>query len=178
MIESKQNKNTPDFDIIVVGSGPGGYVAAIRAAQLGFKTLVIEKAELGGICANWGCIPTKALLHSAEVFSSIQKEGEHLGIIATSVKPNFPQVIKRSRGVAANQSKGVAALFKKNQIQLLAETATLFRAKDGSIQIQTKTKTLSAKYILLATGARPRILPGIEPDGKQILTYFEAMNLP
>lgn len=165
------------YDLVIVGSGPGGYVAAIRAAQLKLKTLVIEKADLGGICANWGCIPTKALLHSAEVFAAA-KAGADLGILSTGLSIDFPKVIQRSRGIADNQKRGVAALFKKNQIDWEQGTATLARSPQGAVQVLLQGKVLQAKNILLATGARPRSLPGIEPDRDRILTYFEAMNLP
>ncbi len=165
------------FDVAIIGSGPGGYVAAIRAAQLKLRTVVIEKAELGGICANWGCIPTKALLHTAEVYAAAKAGGE-LGISANGLKIDFPQVIRRSRKVASMQNQGVGILFKKNKITHIAETATLAKAKDGGIQIQVKNQPIVAKNIILATGARPKIIPGLEPDRDRIITYFEAMNLP
>jgi dihydrolipoamide dehydrogenase len=163
-------------DLIVVGGGPGGYVAAIRAAQLGLKVAVVEKEHLGGICANWGCIPTKALLRSAELFSAL-KHGGDLGIEAPGLRFNYVKAIAHSRKVADNQNRGVGFLFKKNGIEWLRGTATVKRAAQG-FALDVGGRVLSAPNILLATGARPRALPGIEPDGKQILTYFEAMNLP
>lgn len=164
------------LQLIVVGGGPGGYVAAIRAAQLGLKVAVVEKEHLGGICANWGCIPTKALLRSAELFSAI-KHGAELGIEGQGVRFNYVKAVAHSRKVADNQNRGVGFLFKKNGIEWLRGTATVKRAGEG-FAIDVGGRELSAPNILLATGARPRALPGIEPDGKQILTYFEAMNLP
>lgn len=166
-----------DFDVIVVGSGPGGYVTAIRSAQLGLRTAVIEKADLGGICANWGCIPTKALLHAAEVFASA-KAGDALGIVSDGLRVDFPKVIKRSRNVADAQKRGVGSLLKKNKIEVFAEAGQLAKNSQGLACIQLTKRRLSAKHIVLATGARPKTLPGMEPDQKSILTYFEAMNLP
>lgn len=166
------------LDLIVIGGGPGGYVAAIRASQLGLRVLVVEKEHLGGICANWGCIPTKALLKSAEVFASL-KHGAELGIETTGLKFSYPKAIAHSRKIAENQQKGVGFLFKKNKIDWIRGTATLKASEPGqSPTVEVAGKTLRAKHVLLATGARPRVLPGLEPDGKQLLTYFEAMNLP
>ena len=165
------------YDVVVLGSGPGGYVAAIRASQLGFKTAVIEKESLGGICLNWGCIPTKALLKSAQVFEYI-KHAKDFGIEASGT-PQFESVIKRSRGVADKMSKGVQFLMKKNKIdvimgfgKLVAKGKLEVTAQDGSKQ------TVEAKHIIIATGGRSRELPSIKIDGKKIIGYREAMVLP
>ena len=165
------------YDVVVLGSGPGGYVAAIRASQLGFKTAVIEKESLGGICLNWGCIPTKALLKSAQVFEYI-KHAKDFGIEASGT-PQFDSVIKRSRGVADKMSKGVQFLMKKNKIdvimgfgKLVAKGKLEVTAQDGSKQ------TVEAKHIIIATGGRSRELPSIKIDGKKIIGYREAMVLP
>jgi dihydrolipoamide dehydrogenase len=164
------------YDLAVIGSGPGGYVAAIRAAQLGMKVAVVERAELGGVCANWGCIPTKALLHAAEVLSAM-KHGAELGLLCDNLRVDFAQVIRRSRAVAENQSRGVGFLFKKNRIAHVAGTAVLERAGDG-VRVQVGGTPLDAKHVIIATGARPKALPGIEPDGDRVIAYAEAMNLP
>lgn len=166
-----------DFDVVVLGSGPGGYVTAIRAAQLGFKTAIIEKESLGGVCLNWGCIPTKALLKSANVFEYIQ-HAEDYGIEVKDSKANFTDVIKRSRNVADGMSKGVQFLMKKNKIEVIMGTGTLkpgkkieVKAEDGS------TKTVNGKHIIIATGGRSRVLPNLPQDGKKIIGYREAMTL-
>jgi dihydrolipoamide dehydrogenase len=159
-------------DLVVVGSGPGGYVAAIRAAQLGMKVACVEKAEVGGICTNWGCIPSKALLHTAALLEEL-KEADELGVKVESYKPDFTKIIQRSRGVAQKNSKGVEFLFKKNKIELVRGTAKLVK---GGLLVDGKP--FEAKNIILATGARPKPLPFLEHDGKQILSYKEAMNLP
>ncbi|MCF3112051.1 dihydrolipoyl dehydrogenase [Niabella sp. CC-SYL272] len=165
------------YDVIVVGSGPGGYVAAIRASQLGLKTAIIEKESLGGICLNWGCIPTKALLKSAQVFNDIQHAQEY-GIEASGT-PNFEAIVKRSRGVADKMSKGVQFLMKKNKIDVIMGFGTL-KAK-GQVEVKGadgKTTLVEGKHIILATGGRSRELPALKQDGKKIIGYREAMVLP
>lgn len=165
------------YDVVVLGSGPGGYVAAIRASQLGFKTAVIEKESLGGICLNWGCIPTKALLKSAQVFEYI-KHAKDYGIEASGTA-DFSAVIKRSRGVADKMSKGVTFLMKKNKIDVIMGFGKL-KAK-GQIEVKGadgKTQIVEAKHIILATGGRSRELPSLKIDGKKIIGYREAMVLP
>lgn len=167
-----------NYDIIVIGSGPGGYVAAIRASQLGFHVGVVERAELGGICLNWGCIPTKALLKSASVLHYFQHASE-FGIIAGEAKPDFPAIIKRSRESADTMSKGIQFLFKKNKIDHLAGTGRIKAGKQVEVTGDDgKTQIYSAEHIILATGARSRELPNLPIDGKKIIGYREAMNLP
>ena len=165
------------YDVIVLGSGPGGYPAAIRASQLGFKVAIIEKESLGGICLNWGCIPTKALLKSAQVFESM-KHSKDYGLEATGVTHNFDAVIKRSRGVADKMSKGVQFLMRKNKIDVIMGYGKL-KAK-GQIEVTAadgKTQVVEGKYIVVATGARSRQLPSLPIDGKKIIGYREAMAL-
>jgi dihydrolipoamide dehydrogenase len=165
------------YDVVVLGSGPGGYVAAIRASQLGFKTAVIEKESLGGICLNWGCIPTKALLKSAQVFEYI-KHAKEFGIEATGA-PQFESVIKRSRGVADKMSKGVQFLMKKNKIDVIMGYGKL--VAKGKLEVTAadgKSQTVEAKHIIIATGGRSRELPTMKIDGKKIIGYREAMVLP
>jgi dihydrolipoamide dehydrogenase len=167
-----------DFDMVVVGGGPGGYVAAIRAAQLGMKTAVVEREHLGGICLNWGCIPTKALLRSAEVWHLIQHAGD-FGVAVERASIDFQSIIERSRKVAAQMNAGVKHLMRKHKIQVydghgaLAGAGKLKVTKDGK-----PVAVLAAKHIVLATGARARSLPGLEPDGKLVWTYKEAMVPP
>ena len=183
------------YDILIIGGGPGGYVAAIRAAQLGLKTAVVEREHLGGICLNWGCIPTKALLRSAEIFHYAENASEYGLKIA---KPDFDMeaVVKRSRGVSAQLNGGVGYLMKKNKIDVIWGEAKISKApKNGPVEVTVgKMKkpvvepqnpvpkgvlgegTYTAKNLIVATGARPRVLPGIEPDGDRIWTYFEAMK--
>ena len=169
------------YDVIIIGSGPGGYVAAIRAAQLGLKTAVIEKSYLGGICLNWGCIPTKALLRSAEIFHYMEHAKDY-GLSASNVAYDAAAVVKRSRGVATQLSAGVQFLLKKNKIDVIWGTATI--DAPGKISVKASESPpkgalgggdYTAKNIIVATGARPRALPGLEPDGKLVWTYFEAM---
>jgi len=171
------------FDIIIIGSGPGGYVTAIRAAQLGFKVAVVERDFIGGICTNWGCIPTKALLRSADVFH-LMTHAKDFGLSAKDVSFDPAAVVKRSRGVAKRLQDGVGFLFKKNKIAVIWGEAAI----DAPGKITVKASKAEApkgalppgsyqgKHIIVATGARPRVLPGIEPDKKLVWTYFEAMN--
>lgn len=167
-----------NYDVIVIGSGPGGYVTAIRASQLGFKTAVIEKESLGGICLNWGCIPTKALLKSAQVFEYLNHAKEY-GISADNVKADFNAVVKRSRDVAEGMSKGVQFLMKKNKIDVIMGTATVKAGKKVEVKMADgKVETLSGSHIIIATGARSRQLPNLPQDGKKIIGYREAMTLP
>ena len=178
------------YDVIVVGAGPGGYVTAIRAAQLGFRTAVVDREHLGGICLNWGCIPTKALLRSAEVYHQMQ-HAEAYGLSAQGTGFDIDKVVKRSRGVSAQLSNGVGFLLKKNKVEVIWGEARVTRP--GEIEVKAATRSAmggapvappkgakgpglyAAKHVILATGARPRALPGIEPDGKLIWTYYEAM---
>jgi dihydrolipoamide dehydrogenase len=167
-----------NFDIIVIGSGPGGYVTAIRASQLGFKTAIVERDSLGGICLNWGCIPTKALLKSAQVFDYLKHAGDY-GINAASVEANFAGVVKRSRDVADGMSKGVQFLMKKNKIEVIMGTAKVVKGKKVEVKsADGKTSTLSGNHIIIATGARSKELPSLKQDGKRIIGYREAMVLP
>jgi dihydrolipoamide dehydrogenase len=167
-----------NYDLIVIGSGPGGYVAAIRASQLGMKTAVIERSELGGICLNWGCIPTKALLKSAQVYKYVSTAAAYGVVIDGSVRPDLESMVKRSREVAAGMSKGIQYLFKKNNVdhiqgtgRLTADRKVLVTTGDGTEQV------LEAPHVILATGARSRQLPGMEQDGKRIIGYRDAMTL-
>ncbi|HZY82510.1 MAG TPA: dihydrolipoyl dehydrogenase [Cyclobacteriaceae bacterium] len=165
------------YDLIVIGSGPGGYVAAIRASQLGMKVGVVEKAELGGICLNWGCIPTKALLKSASVFEYIQHAADY-GINVKEASPDIKSMVKRSRDVAASMSKGIQFLFKKNKIEHIAGYGKL--KKGGKVEVTDgagKKTEIEAKHIILATGGRSRELPNLPIDGKKIIGYREAMVL-
>jgi dihydrolipoamide dehydrogenase len=179
------------YDIIVIGGGPGGYVAAIRAAQLGFKTAVVEREHLGGICLNWGCIPTKALLRSAEIYHYATHAKDYGLTLNGTMSVDMGAVVKRSRGVSAQLNGGIGFLMKKNKIDVIWGEAKI--AKVGQVVVSAPSKpavqpqvpppkgtlgagTYQAKHIIVATGARPRVLPGIEPDGKLIWTYFEAMK--
>lgn len=162
---------TQNFDLIVIGGGPGGYVAAIRASQLGLNTALVEREHLGGICLNWGCIPTKALLRSAEVAHLIHRADE-FGLSVKGFSVDLKKVVERSRGVAKQLSSGVKHLLKKNKVTVFDGEAKLLGG--GKISVSGKD-TLSAKHIIIATGARARVLPGLEPDSKQIVTYKEAM---
>ena len=165
-----------NYDIIVLGSGPGGYVTAIRASQLGFKTAIIEKESLGGVCLNWGCIPTKALLKSAQVFDYIN-HAEDFGIKVDGVQSDFPAVIKRSRDVADGMSNGIAYLMKKNKIDVINGFGKLKKENVVSVTSDAKTTDYSAKHIIIATGARSRVLPNIPQGGKKILGYRDALVL-
>ncbi|NQY10155.1 MAG: dihydrolipoyl dehydrogenase [Flavobacteriales bacterium] len=165
-----------DFDVIVLGSGPGGYVAAIRASQLGLKTAIVEKENLGGICLNWGCIPTKALLKSAQVFEYLNHASDY-GINAKGVSADFSAIVKRSRNVADGMSKGIQFLMKKNDIEVITGTGTI----TGNNQLLVETKgnkvEVTASNIIVATGARSRELPNIPQDGKLVIGYREALTL-
>ena len=178
------------YDILIIGGGPGGYVAAIRAAQLGFKTAVVEREHMGGICLNWGCIPTKALLRSAEILHQAQHAADYGLVLNGTMTADPAAVVKRSRGVSAQLNAGIGFLMKKNKIDVIWGEATIEKAgkvvvsapKKSAMQPQAPAPkgvlgagTYEAKHIIVATGARPRALPGIEPDGKLIWTYFEAM---
>jgi dihydrolipoamide dehydrogenase len=164
-------------DLIVIGSGPGGYVAAIRASQLGYKTTVVEKAELGGICLNWGCIPTKALLHAATLYNHI-KHAQEFGIQVTGATVDLPKMVKHSRATAQRLSKGIEFLFRKNNISVIPGKAKITgRGQVEVISTDGKKQTIETKSILIATGARSRIIPGLELDGNQIISSREAMIL-
>ena len=167
-----------NYDIIIIGSGPGGYVAAIRAAQLGFKVAIVERESLGGICLNWGCIPTKALLKSANVFEYISHAADY-GIKVQGSEADFGAIIKRSRGVAEGMSKGVQFLMKKNKIEVISGTGKV--KKGGKIEVKGpdgSVKEYSAKHIILATGGRSRELPNLKQDGVKVIGYRQAMVLP
>ena len=185
-----------NYDVIIIGSGPGGYVTAIRSAQLGFKTAIVEREHLGGICLNWGCIPTKALLRSAEILHFSENAASYGLKLEGSVSADIAAVVKRSRGVSGRLNAGVGFLMKKNKVDVIWGEAKLSKAARGGAPVEivvgksSKTAmepqhpapkntkgegTYTAKHVIVATGARPRVLPGIEPDGKLIWTYFEAM---
>ncbi len=167
-----------NFDVIVIGSGPGGYVAAIRASQLGLKTAVVEKSELGGVCLNWGCIPTKALLKSAQVFNYASHAADYGVKIDGSVSPDFEAMVKRSRDVASGMSNGIQFLFKKNKIEHLAGTGKVLPGKKVELVDADGKKTeYTAQHIIIATGARSRELPFLKQDGKKVIGYREAMTL-
>src|SRR5713226_2734086 len=170
------------FDIIIIGSGPGGYVTAIRAAQLGFKTAIVEREYLGGICLNWGCIPTKALLRSAEILHYMQ-HAKDFGLSAERVGYDPAAVVKHSRAVSQRLNDGVGFLMKKNKVTVIWGEAAI--EAPGKITVKTTKSeapkgalsggTYQCEHIIIATGARPRVLPGLEPDKKLVWTYFEAM---
>ncbi len=185
-----------NYDVIIIGSGPGGYVTAIRSAQLGFKTAIVEREHLGGICLNWGCIPTKALLRSAEILHFSENASSYGLKLEGSVSADIAAVVKRSRGVSGRLNAGVGFLMKKNKVDVIWGEAKLSKAAKGGAPVEimvgksSKTAmepqhpapkntkgegTYTAKHVIVATGARPRVLPGIEPDGNLIWTYFEAM---
>ena len=165
------------YDVVVIGGGPGGYVAGIRAGQLGLKILVVEKDKLGGICLNWGCIPTKALIKNAEVLTTF-KHAEDFGFSFENLKVDFSKAVKRSRDISAKSSKGIEFLFKKNKVEHLYATAKIISKGVVEIDQQGKKEKINAKHIIIATGSRPRILPTIPVDYKQIITSTEAMILP
>ncbi len=166
------------YDVIVIGSGPGGYVTAIRASQLGFKTAVVERESLGGICLNWGCIPTKALLKSAQVYDYLKHVDEY-GLKAEAIDKDFEAVIKRSRGVAEGMSKGIQFLMKKNKIDVINGSGKIKTGKKVDVTTEDGTVTeYSANHIIIATGARSRELPNLPQDGKKVIGYRQAMTLP
>ncbi len=168
-----------NYDIIVIGSGPGGYVAAIRAAQLGFKTAVVEKSELGGVCLNWGCIPTKALLKSAQVFNYLKHAGDYGITLEGDALADLPAMVKRSRSVADGMSKGIQFLLKKNKIDHIQGFGKVVPGKKVEVtDADGKVTLYEASHIIIATGARSRELPNLKQDGKKIIGYREAMTLP
>jgi dihydrolipoamide dehydrogenase len=167
-----------DYDVIIIGSGPGGYVTAIRAGQLGLKVAVVEKESLGGVCLNWGCIPAKSLLKSSQAFQYVSHAADYGVAVDGEVKPDFPSMIKRSREVAMKMSKGVSFLFKKNKVETISGTGKL--AGKNTVEVIDNSgskKSYSAKHIILATGARSRELPNMKQDGKKIIGYREALTL-
>ncbi|MBG6200236.1 dihydrolipoamide dehydrogenase [Labrenzia sp. EL_13] len=181
-----------NYDVIIIGSGPGGYVTAIRAAQLGLKTAIVEREHMGGICLNWGCIPTKALLRSAEIYHYMQHAKDY-GLSAEKISFDPAAVVKRSRGVSGQLNAGIGFLMKKNKVDVIWGEGKVSKAGEVTVSKTSKkamepqhpvpkgTKgegVYKAKHIIVATGARPRVIPGIEPDGKDIWTYFEAMVPP
>ena len=165
------------FDVIVIGAGPGGYVAAIRASQLGLKVAIVEREHMGGICLNWGCIPTKAMLRSSEVFHLMHRAAE-FGLKADNISYDLDAVVKRSRNVAKQLNSGVGHLMKKNKVTVVMGTATIPAKGRVSVKTDKGTEELSAKHIILATGARARELPGLEADGKRVWTYKHALVPP
>ncbi|MDN3719384.1 FAD-dependent oxidoreductase [Roseibium salinum] len=181
-----------NYDVIIIGSGPGGYVTAIRSAQLGLKTAIVEREHMGGICLNWGCIPTKALLRSAEIYHYMQHAKDY-GLSAEKISFDPAAVVTRSRGVSGQLNGGIGFLMKKNKVDIIWGEGKISKAGEVTVSKTAKkamepqhpapkgTKgegVYKAKHIILATGARPRVIPGIEPDGKDIWTYFEAMVPP
>ncbi|MBI3286696.1 MAG: FAD-dependent oxidoreductase, partial [Chloroflexi bacterium] len=165
----------PDYDLAIVGGGPGGYVAAIRAAQLGMKTALVERDKLGGICLNWGCIPTKALLRNAELASLLRNNAQEFGISFDNLHIDYLPAMKRSRKVANRLSKGVEFLMKKNAVSVIQGEASL--ADKNTLRIAPSGETLSAQRIILATGSRPASLPGLEFDGQRIISSDHAVVL-
>ncbi len=168
---------TKSYDLIILGSGPGGYVAAIRASQLGLKTAIVERENLGGICLNWGCIPTKALLRSAEVFHNMKRAAEY-GLTAENISADIDAVVKRSRGVASQLNKGVTGLMKKNKIDVIMGDGKIVEKGKVLVKTDKGEEELTAKNIIIATGARARDLPFAKADGKRIWTYRHAMTPP
>jgi dihydrolipoamide dehydrogenase len=174
----QQTKHMSKFDVIVLGSGPGGYVTAIRASQLGLKTAIVEKESLGGVCLNWGCIPTKALIKSAQVFDYL-KHAEDYGLKVDNYDKDFDAVVNRSRNVADTMSKGVQFLMKKNKIEVIFGYGTLKKGKKVAVTAEDGTESIhEADHIIIATGARSRELPSLPQDGKKVIGYREAMTLP
>ena len=167
--------SSKSFDVVVVGAGPGGYVAAIRAAQLGLKTAIVEREHMGGICLNWGCIPTKAMLRSSEVFHLMHRAKE-FGLGAEKISFDLNAVVSRSRGVAKQLNQGVGFLMKKNKVQVFMGTATLTDPKTVLVKTDKESQKLTAKNVILATGARARELPGLEADGDLVWTYKHALT--
>jgi dihydrolipoamide dehydrogenase len=163
------------YDVIVLGSGPGGYVAAIRCAQLGLKTAIVERENLGGICLNWGCIPTKAMLRSAEIFHYMQHAGDY-GLVAQGIEADLAAIVKRSRGVAKQLNQGIGPLMKKNKITVHMGTGTLTGANSLTVKSDKGEEALTAMHIIVATGARARDLPFAPADGKRVWTYRHAMT--
>lgn len=167
-----------NYDLIVIGSGPGGYVAAIRASQLGMKVAVVEKESLGGVCLNWGCIPTKALLKSAQVFNYMKHAADYGIKLEKAAEPDFDAMIKRSRDVASGMSNGVTYLFKKNKIEVLSGFGKVKPGKKVEVtDAEGKTQEYTANHIIIATGARSRELPNLKQDGKKVIGYRQAMTL-
>ena len=167
-----------NYDVIVIGSGPGGYVAAIKSAQLGFKTAVVERENLGGICLNWGCIPTKALLKSAQVYNYVSHASNY-GVAAQPITPDLEAMVTRSRGVADTMSKGVQFLLKKNKVDVITGTGKVKPGKKVEVtNAEGEVAVYEANHIIIATGARSRNLPNLPQDGKKIIGYREAMTLP
>ncbi len=167
-----------NYDVIVLGSGPGGYVAAIRCAQLGLKTAIVERENLGGICLNWGCIPTKALLRSAEILHYAQHAKDYGLKMAGTIEADLEAVVKRSRGVAKQLSSGIAHLMKKNKITVHMGEGTLTGATSLTVKGDKGEEKLTAKHVIVATGARARDLPFAKADGKRVWTYRTAMTPP
>ena len=163
-----------NFDVVVIGGGPGGYVAAIRAIQLGLKTAVVEKEHLGGVCLNWGCIPTKSLLRNAEVVHLLS-QGRTFGFKFDNLTVDYSAAHKRSRKIVQRQTKGVSFLMKKNNIAVFEGSASLKSATE--VEIQPSGETLTAKNIILATGARAQLIPGVEADGEKVITFRDALDL-
>ena len=163
------------FDLIVIGAGPGGYVAAIRGAQLGLKVAVVEREHLGGICLNWGCIPTKALLRSAEIYHYMQNASDY-GLVAKGIEADLAAIVKRSRGVAKQLNQGIGHLMKKNKIAVHMGEGRLTGANSLSVKGEKGEESLTAKHIIVATGARARDLPFAPADGKRVWTYRHAMT--
>ena len=168
---------TKKYDLIVLGSGPGGYVTAIRASQLGLKTAIVEKESLGGVCLNWGCIPTKALLKSAQVFEYLKKADSY-GLKVKDFDKDFDSVVKRSRSVADGMSKGVTFLMKKNKIDVINGYGKVLPNKKVSVENDGEVQELESSNIIIATGGRSRMIESIPQDGKKIIGYREAMTLP